>query len=237
VVEWLLTSDEGLFWRILLGGLILCAFAVVDLRRNGRAARRWREYLFLTACVGLALAYGLINDQATVGISWEYFYYGKDAMAQLGAVIPPDAWALRWEAAKIGAKATWSAGLILGVILLFANNPTSRLAPLPFARVFARLPVLLGITVACAVTMGVLGGLGALKWLNSDFQMLLAEDLWRPYRFMAVYGAHLGGYIGGLLGTIVVCVLLRRERRVAAQLANAQPDVPLDQSRTKSARI
>jgi len=32
--------------------------------------------------------------------------------------------------------------------------------------------------------------------------MLVRDNLWRPYRFMAVYGMHLGGYIGGALAAV-----------------------------------
>ena len=132
----------GCWWRILAGAAIFAVLAIVDLRRNGRAARRWREYLFLVSCVGLALVYGAANDQITVGVSWEYFYYGKDLITALGPKTPPEEMALRVEAAKVGLKATWSVGLILGVVLLFANNPRKGLPHLPFARVYRLLPLM-----------------------------------------------------------------------------------------------
>jgi hypothetical protein len=77
----------------------------------------------LAAAVGAAMLYGIVNDQITSTISWEYFYYGKELDKMLGPQTPPQQWPLRWEAAKVGMKATWTAGLIFGVVLLLANNP------------------------------------------------------------------------------------------------------------------
>lgn len=213
MLDWLINTDSGLAARIAAGVVVLSILAILDLRKHGRSARCWREYLFLLLCVGVALAYGIINDQLTVGISWEYFYYGKDIGAQLGPKTPPEAWALRWAAAKVGMKATWTAGLILGVIILFANNPTRTLAPLPFSRVTRKLPLMLTVTAACAMVLGIVGRLGGLIPFNDDFRMLIKDDMWRPYRFMTVYGIHLGGYVGGLLGAIAAAISIQYERR------------------------
>jgi hypothetical protein len=209
---WLLHTDGGLLVRVAAGIAIFAWLAVLDLNRNGRDARRWREYLFLLSCVLVALAYGIVNDQLTVGISWEYFCYGKDLAARLGPKLPPDAWALRWEASKVGMKATWSAGLIIGVALLFANNPGKNRPPLPFSKVYRLLPLMAIIPAATAITLGIMGRLGWLIWANSDFPMLLKENLWRPYQFMTVYGIHLGGYVGGAIATLVSAILIHRKR-------------------------
>ena len=71
--HWLVQSDSGQYARIAMVVGIFACLAAVDLKRHGHAARRWKEYLFLVSCVVLALAYGIVNDQVTVGISWEYF--------------------------------------------------------------------------------------------------------------------------------------------------------------------
>lgn len=210
--SWLIHSDGGLFVRIGLGVAIFACLAIVDIRRNGREARRWREYLLLIGCVGVALLYGIINDQLTVTISPEYFLYGKGVAESLGTDTPSEA-AMRWEAVKVGMKATWSAGLIIGVVLLFANNPKKDLPPLPFGKVYRLLPLMLIVPAVCATILGVIGYLGGLTWLSDDFPMLLRDNLWRPYRFMAVYGMHLGGYIGGALAAVIAAVLIRRARK------------------------
>src|SRR5437867_8855004 len=119
-LHWLIHSSAGLLVRIAAGIAIFAALAVADLCKHGRGATRWREYLFLLMCVLLAIAYGVINDQVTSRISWEYFYYGKELDRVLGPETPPDPAALHRHAAIIGAEATWSAGLIIGVALLLA---------------------------------------------------------------------------------------------------------------------
>ena len=126
-MSWLLHSDGGLLLRIVVGCCIFAALGIADLARHGRAATRWREYLVLLAAVAVALAYGALNDQITSAISWEYFYYGKELDKVLRPSVPPAGLSFHWEVAKVGLKATWSAGLIFGVVLLLANNPFGNL--------------------------------------------------------------------------------------------------------------
>jgi uncharacterized membrane protein len=59
-----------------------------------------------------------------------------------------------------------------------------------------------------------LGGYARLPahW-NDDFAQMLRRDEMRPRRFMAAYGIHLGGYIGGLIGIVAVIFQIRRQRR------------------------
>src|SRR6266446_6393487 len=109
-----LRSDAGLLARVAIGVGIFAVLAAADVARHGRAATRWREYAFLVIAVSAALAYGIANDAIASGISWEYFYYGKGLERQLGAQLPPDPTALRWVACAVGAKATWTAGLVIG---------------------------------------------------------------------------------------------------------------------------
>src|ERR1700677_665659 len=118
---------------------ILIALAIMDYYQKGPQSTRWREYLFLLLCVAVATAYGALNDQITSRISWEYFYYGKELSPILGPQTPPDPLALSLQAARIGAEASWWAGLVIGAVMLIANNPGRRNAPLPYLRLIARL--------------------------------------------------------------------------------------------------
>ena len=97
ILQWFIHSNTSLWLRIGLGVLIFTCMALVDWHRNGPRATRWREYLFLLASVLIALLYGVINDQLTSRLSWEYFYYGKDLAAILGPRTPPDPARLSWR--------------------------------------------------------------------------------------------------------------------------------------------
>lgn len=218
--EWLLKSDAGLALRVGIGVSIFALLALADWHRNRDRATRWREYAFLLGCVAVAVAYGILHDQVTTSISWEYFAYGKGVAEQLPPDERPNSPAFRWEAAKIGMKATWTAGLVIGVALLVANNPRKDGRPrLGYRELAALVPMVLAVTVLASTCLGVAGYLGAFLPINSDFRELMADDAWRPRRFMAVYGVHLGGYVGGILGTtLAVARVLRERRRRAAPL-------------------
>ena len=213
--HWLLQTREGFITRLVIGVAILAALAIWDIRTHGRRATRWREYAFLLVCVAVAIVYGVVNDQVTSRISWEYFFYGKDLAKVLGPETPPDSFALSREAAKIGAMATWSVGLILGVAILIANNPRRDRSQVSFRELMKLLPIVLAITVAFAIVFGVLGWFGLLNWISQDFREMARMNMFRPRHFTAAYGAHLGGYVGGLIGGALAVwhVLHQRKRR------------------------
>lgn len=213
-MAWLL-GPESLSLRLAAGVSILAILAWVDWRRNRERATRWREYAFLVLCVAAALAYGILNDQATTTISWEYFAYGKGVAERLPANEPPNSIAFRLEAARIGVQATWSAGLIIGVPMLVANNPSRQWPRLSYGRLAARLLLVLGCAVACAMALGIAGYFGAFTPWSKDFSEMVRLDQWRPRRFMAVFGIHLGGYIGALAGTALAVWSIRRARYFA----------------------
>ena len=211
-MNWLLHTDAGLLTRVAVGVAIFAVLAAVDLRRNGRAATRWREYGVLVACVLAALAYGAVNDQVTVTISPEFFLYAKE-LANVVGDPPASAGALRWEAAKVGLKATWSAGLLFGVVLLVANNPWRSWPRLPNRRLVGMLPVIFACAAGLAIVGGLVGHAGWMTDWQTAFQNQVRANLWRPRRYMATWGVHLGGYVGGLVGTGVAAGWIVAERR------------------------
>jgi membrane associated rhomboid family serine protease len=221
-----LRSNYWLGGRVVAGILVLAGLAIWDRRRNREKATRWREYLFLVAATLVAMAYGVINDQITSRISWEYFYYGKELEEKLGQATPPDRARLSWEAAKIGMMATWSAGLVAGVALLLANNPKKDRRQLSYRELVGVLPRLLVITIAFAVMGGILGYLGALTFIGDDFRVMVQEDLFRPRRFMCAYGVHLGGYVGGAVAIVYSVWRVRRLRARASSRGELSDPAP-----------
>ncbi len=206
--EWI-NSDTGLLARILTGVVIFSAFAIWDIAKNGKNAQRWREYIFLLSAVALALGYGILNDQVTVSISWEYFLFGKGLADKIGYEIPPDFSILRLEAVKIGMKATWWVGLILGVAVLFANNPRRKCLRLPYRSLYSLLPLPILIATLWAVVLGLAGWFGA-------YDGFIQAEFMRPRHFACVWGIHIGGYIGGLLGGITTVWIIIRKRSAKA---------------------
>jgi hypothetical protein len=208
-LNWWLKSNAGLGTRITIGATVFAALAAWDLVRNGRRSTRWREYLFLILAAALAMAYGAVNDRIASSISWEYFYYGKGLDEQLGPRVPPDMAALQWEACKVGLKATWSVGLIIGVVFLFANNPRPHRVQIPYRRLIPLLLMVFPMAALFAVIGAWLGSHGWLAWSSSDLQAIVRDDLFRPKCFMAVYGMNLGGYVGGILATAGLLLYIR----------------------------
>lgn len=216
--DWLVHSDAGLAVRIGVGVLIFAGLATVDYVRKGERATRWREYSVLIIAVVVAMAFGAVNDLVTSSISWEYFYYGKGLADRL-ARVPPDPVELHRAAAMVGVKATWSAGLIIGVALLIANNPSRRREQLGHRSLIRYMPLVLACVVIGGVAGGIAGYAGIPTRWSRDFAEMLQRDEMRPRRFMAAYGIHLGDYIGGATGAVMAVVSIRRGRRAVSATA------------------
>ncbi len=160
------------------------------------------------------MGYGVVNDLITSRISWEYFYYGKGLMQSLGPATPPDPAALAWGAAKVGIKAAGSAGLIIAAILLMANNPRPGLPQLPYRRLMGWVARIFLACLLFSIALGLGGYCGLLTGVSSEFGDMVRRDEWRPYRFMAVFGTHLGGYVGGAIGGGLAAMMIRRARKI-----------------------
>lgn len=124
-----------------------------------------------------------------------------------------DLYRLPWEAAKVGMKATWTVGLVIGAALLMANNPRRDRPRLPYRDLLRHIAKVLAMSILCAVALGAIGRLGGLVFFSEDFRQMVAHDEFRPHRFMGVYGIHLGGYVGGLAGTVWAVVSILGQRR------------------------
>lgn len=204
--QWWLKSDAGLAARAAFGVSIFAAFAIIDFLRNGRGAQRWREYFFLAAVTTIAMLFGAINDVITASISWEYFYYGKGLSEQLGSPVPPDRIRLYPQAAWIGAQAAGAVGILAGALLLLAANPRPDSPKRSYQILFRRVGTILIAAAFGGVVGGVLGHFGLLTWTNNELVLLVRARLFRPSRFLCVYGIHLGEYVGGAIGTAAVMI-------------------------------
>jgi hypothetical protein len=128
---------------------------------------------------------------------------------------------LRWEAAKVGMKATWTAGLLIGAAVLIANNPRRNRQRLPYRTLLRLAAMVFAMAAAFGTAGGLAGNAGLLKGIGG-FEELVAADLWRPTRFMTVWGVHLGGYVGGGVGAAVAIwriIILRRRAAGPAALS------------------
>jgi membrane associated rhomboid family serine protease len=73
------------------------------------------------------------------------------------------------------------------------------------ARRWREYAFLLTITALSAVLFGFIGSRGGLNWCSDNFRAMAQTNLFRPSHFMTAWGAHLGGYVGGIFGgTIAV---------------------------------
>jgi len=176
--------------------------AWIDWRRRGQEATRWREYVFLLLAGLMGGMVGIANDHVTATISPEYFFIGK------GIKLDDS---FRWHVTELGFHAGLLAGVVIGGAFLMANNPKPKRPSLPAKKLvrFALYPIL-GILV-----MVPLGSVMAYYLDPLNFSADLSEALSPEQigRFLAVWGIHLGLYAGGIVGTVVGVLGIRRMRR------------------------
>lgn len=190
------------FWqRAGILAAILLFVAVVELLLKRRKARRWKEYTFLFLVAGAGALFGILVDQITSRISPEYFLYVKWLPAE----------DFGWQVINLGAKAGFSAGIIAGAVLLAAIHPRKTDLPRSVWPVTGELKWPLLGAIGAALLLGVIFGVLLPDAVALDYTEVVREE--KLARFKAVMGAHYGLYAGGIAGTILAVVRLRRARR------------------------
>ncbi|MDI1476450.1 hypothetical protein [Polyangium sp. y55x31] len=151
----------------------------------------------------LALVYGIIHDHLTAALSPEYFLFGKD--------LASDPRPFRWAVTVLAAKASWPLGLLAGMALRIANEPSPRL---PQRLPIRRLLGFIAIPMATAALAALMLGASPVSFDPWD-QHAVAEMLAGPARaaaFVRVWRIHIGSYLGGALGLLLAVALVRRRR-------------------------
>jgi hypothetical protein len=109
--------------------------------------------------------------------------------------------------------------LLIGAAMLMANSVHRDKKFLAGRELYKLLACTLIWTIALATLGGLAGRLGAFNRLG-EFAYLRQHDMWRPIRFMSVWGIHLGAYTGGAMGTVWAVWRIWKER-VALTLGDA----------------
>jgi hypothetical protein len=186
---------------------------------------RFAPIVWINLAMAAAVLYGIVNDQVTVSLAPEYFSLFK--RRQFAPLLQGLGWAdapLRLQAVAIGAAATWWFGLLLGmaVSLVGTVGRRPRLTSRQFLKAVASVIL---IAAGASLLFGAVAFLAepALRDLSQEEQtiyegMFGAIRNWRG--FFAVGWWHTGAYLGGLVGTILVCAWVRRWRRVGGGSAS-----------------
>ncbi len=194
----------AILWRLPLLLALMAVVAWIDWRRYAERATKWREYGFLLAVGLLGGMLGAAIDQITATVSPEYFVIGKG--------IARDEY-FRLQVAAFGFQAGLVAGMVIGGVLLIANNPRPDRLCVPMRRLFRFATW----SICAALAAAPFGCFVATRWdplgLAND-----VRDMMSPAaiaQFLAVWGIHLGLYVGGAVGAIWGVVRIRRLRATA----------------------
>ncbi len=199
-----MVDDPTFPYRVAAGLAIFGVLGAIDLARNPENPKRLKEYIFLFSVTGAVMLYGLAHDRITFALSPEYFRVVKGLRAE--SFFP--------EVAELALMASWTAGLVIGLALLVANNPAERLPQLPYRRLAGYLGWPAVVSVAFAVASYVAVGIEP-RW---TIETLAIDEMpiERPGALAAVWAAHIGTYGGAVVGIALAVTGIRAERHAHA---------------------
>ena len=176
-------------YRLAAIALLATVVIIIDRLRHGTKGYRAGEYAVLMLAGVVGAGYGAVNDLITSTVSPEYFTLGKGLQEGPGLTL---------RAMVLGAKAGCPAGVVVCAIWLFWAGRTPGDHPARMRRVVGSF----WIPVACAGVLAVLLPTIVGAWDPLDFKAmlrgLLPDD--RVSAFRHVWWAHVGAYLGLLLG-------------------------------------
>tara|TARA_R110000868_G_scaffold117600_10_gene312330 strand:+ start:1459 stop:2046 length:588 start_codon:yes stop_codon:yes gene_type:complete len=170
-------------YRLPFGLFIFLWLAIVDYKKYGWKSERLHEYGFLIYCVFLAVIYGIANDVITSSLSAEYYTFGKEIDSGEG---------FNMRVAWLAIKGSYWVGLILGVILLVANNPYKSYPRVPLPKLWKYPLIPIGFTIIFSLTI----------YLN----------IHNHYGLYVVMKIHKAAYCGSLVGGLFSLGLVIRSR-------------------------
>jgi hypothetical protein len=197
------------FWMRGIAVMVaLLLVAAVERVVVGPRAQRWKEYGAWVVMSALGAVFGACNDLVTSRVSVHYFELGK-------GLSNVDHHQFVRDVADLGARAGWSAGLLLGGLLLFANSVRRSLPRLRIVALLAHAMVPFALAAALAPVVAF-----STDWdvqgLGDELRRVLSDS--DVDGFLFVQRAHAGAYVGAALGTIVGCLSVLRSRRALRRI-------------------
>ena len=156
-----------------------------------------------------AIVYGIVHDQITVRISIEYFLIGHPRIFHTES---PTLLACGW-----GIIATWWVGLILGIPLAITAR-VGRWKKIEPKDLLKPIFVLLLIMGAVSILSGVIGYLtvsNGIFYLVEPYASRVPVD--RHTAFLTAGWMHVGSYLAGFVGGIILIILTYKKRKVLSR--------------------
>lgn len=202
------------WWRIAFLLMLMLLVAVIEWRRKGQNATKWKEYGFVVLTGLLGMIFGVCNDLITSSISPEYFIFGK-------GLSPGDGLTLR--AAMLGAKAGFTAGAFAGAICLYASTRRCSRPSLPYGSLVRLLWRPFVLAVLAALVALLFHRCAPFTFL-AELKGILAPQ--QIHRFMIVWCIHVGLYSGLLTAVVWIVVdIIRLRRRQGATIHRQSEDL------------
>lgn len=194
---------------------LVCALGLLaldDWRKHRENARRWRDYLFLSAAAATGAIYFLVVDLLASMLSWEYYAYAKGFSESESYYA---------QLCELSVKTGVPTGFAIGALYLFANTFKPKDPSLPRMQLYRYLlyPMLCAIVIspaiaAIAVTFDPLG-------IGKQLSAMMPKAPERLSRLLVVWGINAGLYAGAGLGIILAVAKIQSARKALSTATSA----------------